>query len=180
MGLFTSALLLMAFLVSCQIGPTRVREQAVNVDLKNTVIVDTRSALDYASFHFSGSVSLQSADYLILKPGLAQKRIFDPDLAQTIERLARRGLHPERKVIVISNDTDQQNEAKKWQWLLRRLGLTEVTIESFSALRNRLGGRPPQAQPERMPVWTVADENKIRQQAEFCFVNWDESLCAVR
>lgn len=167
--------LLVVFISACQSSPTRLREQAVNVD-QYTVLVDTRSALDYSSFHFSGSVHLHTSDYLLLKPGLNEKRIFDPDLAQTIERLARRGLHPQKKVILISDDKDQ-TEAKKWQWLLQKLGLEKPVISFFTEQKNRLGGRPPRALPERMPVWTVKEANAIINQAEKCFVVWQESVC---
>jgi len=167
--------LLAVFVSACQSAPTRLREQSVNVD-QNTVLVDTRSALEYSSFHFSGSVHLHTSDYLLLKPGLNEKRIFDPDLTQTIERLARRGLHPQKKVILISDDKDQA-EAKKWQWLLQKLGLEKPVISFFSDQKSRLAGRPPRAQPERMPVWTVEEAGAIVSQAEKCFVLWQESGC---
>lgn len=177
MSWLTVVFLSFVFLVSCQVGPTRIREQTVNLDLKNAVVIDTRSHLDYASFHFSGSVHLQSSDYLLLKPGPVPKRIFDPDLEQTIERLARRGIHPQKKIILVSDDKSDPAEAKKWRWLLRQLGVSEISAMPFSKLKDRLGGRPPQASPERMPVWTVADANKITKKAEDCFASWNDSLC---
>lgn len=168
-------LLFASFLFGCQTKPTKIKEESANRD-KNTVLVDTRSSFEFAGFHFSGSVNLNSESFLILKNPKTKKRILDPDITQIIERLAKRGISPLKSVILISNKKDS-NENKKMNWLLRKLEISDVTMMGFDEFRIINKNRVPQAPPESEPVWGVVDTQIILKNADQCFVNWSDENC---
>ena len=99
------AFLLVSTMVGCQQAPTTALEESVDVFAARTVLVDTRSALDFNSFNIKGSTHLLVDDFVVLRNPLAkpknQKRYFDSNLNNMIERLARRGIHPSKKIILI-------------------------------------------------------------------------------
>lgn len=170
-------LLVVCFLIlGCQSKPTVIREESVNQYNKNVILVDTRSAFDYISFHISGSVNLNSGDFLILKNPKINKRILDPDIPQIIERLAKRGVSPLKTVLLISDKKDSV-ENKKWNWLLRKLDVRDVLMTSIDDYRAQNKNFAPQAQSESVPVWDVKNMKTILQNADQCFVNWSEDKC---
>ena len=81
--LFVSVLLA-SLLVGCQMAPTTALEESVDVFAARTVLVDTRSALEFTSFNIKGSTNLLVDDFVVLQNPLAkpknQKRNFDSDL----------------------------------------------------------------------------------------------------
>lgn len=169
---------LIAFVIlGCQSKPTVVKQESENEYKKNTVMVDTRSAFEYATFHVSGSVHLSTEDFLILKNPKTKKRILDPDLEQTIERLAQRGLTPQKSVLLISETADSL-ENKKWAWLFKQLGITDIKAISLYDYRVQNKSLVPQAEPERQTAWVLqTSKNDILKAADICFVNWSEAQC---
>lgn len=170
-------LLLFLFLLSCQQVPTIVKSEVGGEPDKKIILADTRTALEYNTFHVKGSVSLNSSDFLILQNAKTQKRVLDPDLSQTIERLAKRGVSPLKTVILIS-DKKESIEAKKWSWLLHLLGIGDIktmSIDEFRVLNRNLR---PQPEPTAMPVWEIVNSKSILDISNRCFVSWSDSACA--
>jgi|GEM_PF-4740112 len=163
-------------LFGCQLKPTLITEESVNQHYKDVVLVDTRGAFEFAGFHFSGSVSLNSEDFLILKNPKSKKRILDPDISQIIERLARRGLSPQKALILISNKKDSL-ENKKWNWLLRQLEIENIVLMGFDEYRALNKNRVPQAPPASMQVWKLRTVEVLLKKADQCFVNWSNEGC---
>ena len=152
----------------------------MNVFAYNTVIVDTRSGFDYASFHIPGSINLESSQFLILKNPLKGLRIMDPDLVQIIERLARRGVSPEKKVILISQKANS-DENKKWQWLLRNLQIEDISVTSLEEFRKKFPNRQF-AEPTRSEVWALQISEDLQNEfilkkSSDCFVTWSDKKC---
>ncbi len=170
-----ASVLFAIFLFGCQTKPTQIKDESGNRE-KNVVLVDTRSAFEFAGFHFSGSVNLNSESFLILKNPKTKKRILDPDIPQIIERLAKRGLSPLKSVILISNKKDSI-ENKKWNWLLRKLEVQNITMMGFDEFRVLNKNRVPQAPPESEPVWGVVDTQVVLKNADQCFVGWSDENC---
>ena len=171
------------FFCGCQPAPTKVIEQSVDVFDKNIVLFDTRSDLNYASFHFEGSQNLLIEDFLILKNPLAktsnQKRILDPDLNQTIERLAHKGISPNLKIYLIS-DTKNSVNNKKWKWLLSYLEVADVQLFSLEEIKKIRSGRFND--PEKQSPWVLKSSAEyqnefILKKAPTCFVGWSEKNC---
>ena len=59
--------LLFLLIFSCQQKMTKAIEESADVFAPRTVLIDTRSALDFQSFHIKGSSNLLVEDFLILK-----------------------------------------------------------------------------------------------------------------
>ncbi len=171
------------FLVtSCQLKPTTVIEESADVFANRTVLMDTRSALDYASFHIKGSANLLVDDFIMRKN---QKRVFDPDLNSVIERLAYRGINPNKKVLLIGYRADSV-ENKKWKWLLNNLEITDVTMHSFDEFRKNASGRFASAKP--VDGWMLKSSENVQKEfllrkVQRCFVtpyikqSWPEAFC---
>ena len=102
----TLLVLLSLVILSCQQKPTRISEESAQVFDSRVVLIDTRSALNYESFHIEGSENLLVDDFLILKNPKSKTRIFDPDLLQTVERLANKGIHPSKFILLIGDKED--------------------------------------------------------------------------
>lgn len=167
----------------CLPKPTKVIEQSVNVFEKNIVLLDTRNALSYASFHVEGSRNLLVEDFLILKNPLAKKankkRVLDPDINQTIERLAHKGVSPDLKIFLIG-DTKNSVNNKKWKWLLSYLEIDDIYLYSLDEVKKMKSGRFTEA--DKQPAWIL--KSSVEYQNEFifknapsCFVEWSESKC---
>ncbi len=165
---------------ACQLKPTKSIEESANVFKTETVLVDTRSAFLYASAHVKGSVNLSSQDFLLLKNPLNKTRVFDPDLKQTIERLAKRGIHPSKKVLLMSDSKDSV-ENKKWTWLLKLLEVDSIENTSFQAFRTQTKNAR-YAEPNSEKPWSLALSEDLQKEfiikkAPDCFVTWSPKKC---
>ncbi len=176
-------IVLVFLFVGCQPKPTKVIEQSVNVFEKNIVLLDTRNALSYISFHIEGSRNLLIEDFLILKNPLAKaankKRNLDPDIQQTIERLSHKGVSPDLKIFLIGDVKNSVNN-KKWRWLLSYLEINDIHLYSLDEVKKMKSGRFTEA--EKQSPWIL--KSSVEYQSEFifkkapmCFVEWSESKC---
>lgn len=163
-------------LFSCQLTPTKIKQEVGGVPNPNVVYADTRSALAYSTYHPSGVVSLNADDFIILKNAATQSRVLDPDLDQLVERLARRGISPLKKVKLISTKKDSE-ENKKWRWLLAKLDVTDVEFLTLDEYIQQNRPLRPQPQPERANTWPIANQDVILKKSQTCFVNWSDSDC---
>lgn len=170
------AVLFLWALTSCQSPQTKIKQETGGEAPIMRVLVDTRSHLNYETYHISGSVHLHSSDFLILKSAVQKERVLDPDIAQIIERLARRGVSPEREIVLISDRHDSE-ENKKWNWLLLQLNVKNVIMMSLDGYRQANRNRVPTPLPERAAVWSVERPQLILQQSKNCFVSWSDRLC---
>ncbi len=162
-------------LSACVPTATVIKEEvAPNQRVAAPVLIDTRPNFQFTASHLPGSLHLESSDYVILKSAATKERIFDPDLQQTIERLAKRGISPLKKIILISDKADSL-ENKKWTWLLNQLGVLNITRVSLKSYVQK--NKPiPQAEPDPQTPWAVDNAPEIVRKAADCFANWSE-LC---
>ena len=162
-------------LTACVPVATVVKEEvAPNEQVVAPVLVDTRPNFQFTASHLPGSIHLESGDFIILKSAATKERIFDPDLQQTIERLAKRGISPLKKIILISDKADSL-ENKKWTWLLNQLGVLNVTSVSLKFYVEK--NKPiPQAEPDPQAPWVLDNTSDITKKAADCFASWSE-LC---
>lgn len=185
-------------LVGCQNKPTKIIQESANVFAIPTVLVDVRTAFEYESYHIPGSIRLSTEDFLILKDPKNKIRILDPDLPQLIERLAKRGIHPDRKIILLINDFKSLDnsatqskessvdsasvvEAKKWNWLLRKLDIDSVQIKTLSEFKQETKIKSF-AEPQPLGIWSLkSSEDLIKEflfkKSKDCFVRWNENIC---
>lgn len=180
-GFFLFFIMIFLF-VSCQNKPTKVIEESVQIFKKNTVLIDTRSPLMFESFHIEGSQNLWWEDFVLLKNPKTKKRVFDPDLKQTIDRLAKKGIHPDMTIYLISEKADS-TENKKWKWLLSYLEVRNVELKAIADLRKSKSGsinRFALATPQKPWSLLTSDDfqkDLIEKKIPLCFMKWDEKKC---
>jgi hypothetical protein len=176
-------LLFVGIIAGCQSAPTSVIEQSVNIFEKNIVLLDTRSDLEFTSFHITGSKNLLVDDFLILKNPLAKekikKRILDPDIQQTVERLAHKGVSPELTIYLIGDIKNSINN-KKWKWLLSNLEISDVALYSIEDIKKIKNGRFSEA--EKKSAWILKSSPEFQKEFIFkkapnCFITWSEKNC---
>lgn len=175
---------------SCQQKMTKAIEESADVFAPRTVLIDTRSALDFQSFHIKGSSNLLVEDFLILKNPLAsvknQKRSFDSNLINVIERLASRGIHPNKRIYLMGDKKDSI-ENKKWQWLLNNLDIKEVILSSVDQIRKIKNGKFSELAAEKpwaLSLSPVLQKEFILNRAQICFAQdyskfkkWNDQFC---
>ncbi|AZZ37105.1 hypothetical protein CIK05_09975 [Bdellovibrio sp. qaytius] len=177
-----STVLVLMTLWACQQKPTKVLDESANVFEKKAVLIDTRNPFEYESFHIEGSQNLWSEDFLVLTNPKKKTRMLDPDLAQTVERLASRGIHPDKTIILI-NDKADAIENKKWKWLLSYLEIENIEVKSLNDFKKSAKGQNNRfAKPEAQKPWkllTSEDFQKdlVAKKAPHCFIKWEAKVC---
>lgn len=166
------------YLTACQTGPSKVYEtRNLNVDLlkqgareelrinESTVIVDARRVFDYHLAHVSGSVNLQWTEFSEHRsevPGQLKQ-----DKYAMTRRLARLGISPNKKVIVVGYGQQGQGEAGRLAWTFLVLGLPNVQMADFYYFRDQVTNTksPPL---EVQPIWKPRiNEEIIADRTEF-------------
>ena len=164
------------FVLGCQLKPTKLVEEVGGASEEILILVDTRTALEFSTYHVSGSIHLNSQDYLILSNPVKKIRTLDPDLEQVIERLSRRGISPLKKIKLIGEKKNSL-ENKKWHWLLKELNISQIermSLDEYIELNRPLRPKP---EPARTDVWSVENKKKILDQSTLCFSSFSDSLC---
>jgi len=173
--------LFLAAAFGCQQKPTKTIEETSNSIFKMpTVLVDTRSSFLFESFHIPGSVNLVSNDFLVFKSAKPKRYVLDPDLTQMIERLAKKGVAPERKIILLGDKKDSV-ENKKWNWLLKNLGFESIELTSVDEF-NAKNKNARFSDPERADGWTLKQSEELQNEfilkkSQDCFVNYNSKKC---
>ncbi len=177
------SLVLVLFLAwACQQKPTKVIDESAHVYEKKAVLIDTRNPFLYESFHIEGSQNLWWEDFLVLTNPKKKTRVFDPDILQTVERLASKGIHPD-KTIVLLNDKADAIENKKWKWLLSYLEINNIELRSVSDLKKSLRGQNNRfalAEPQKpWKLLTSEDFQRdlVTRKAQKCFLKWNPKVC---
>lgn len=181
MKIFSLAfILLMSW--ACQQKPTKITDESAQVFVKKAVLIDTRNPFLFESFHIEGSQNLWWEDYLVLTNPKKKTRVLDPDIQQTVERLASKGIAPD-KTIVLLNDKADAIENKKWKWLLSYLEINSIELRSVNELKKSLRGqnnRFAQAEPQKpWKLLTSEDFQKdlVTRKAQQCFLKFTPKVC---
>ncbi|MES2801144.1 MAG: rhodanese-like domain-containing protein [Bdellovibrionota bacterium] len=181
MNIFSLVLVLMT-LWACQQKPTKILDESTHVFEKKAVLIDTRNPFQFESFHIEGSQNLWSEDFLILTNPKKKTRMLDPDLQQTVERLASKGIHPD-KTIVLLNDKADSIENKKWKWLLSYLEIKNIELKSLNVLKKSIKGQNNRfAKAEAQTPWTLLtspdfQKDLVLKKAPKCFLKWNDKIC---
>lgn len=163
-------------LSSCQQVATRVTEESEDTIAENVVLLDTRSDLDFSSFHVEGAKHLAVREFL--NPSRTNGKSTElTDLDDLVLRLSIKGVSPGRTIYLIG-DKKNSLENKKWNWLLYYLGVKQVKFYSMDEVLKMRNGRFKSA--TSASVWSVssADRQKIYNLFQQCFFNWSETLCS--
>ncbi len=121
---------------------------------EKTIVLDARPAFLYSMAHIPRSISLRWEDFT--EPVPDQSGVLQRDLFAITRRLARLGISPESKVVVVG--AGLQGAAEEWRvaWMLRYLGVQDVRaipLEEFNLpLTTQTQASPPAGNIE-VPLW---------------------------
>lgn len=178
--LICSAVIL--FMLSCQQAPTKAMTETVNPMKADVVLLDTRTAFDFESFHVSGSMNIWWEDFLVRRESnqRASKKIYKlDDLEKVIERLASQRVGPYKTIILIGRTKDSA-ENLKWQWLLKNLELRDIKLLSLEQAKEQFPGR--RSRSDSLDSWKltkseVLQKELILEAADKCFLNFSSKDC---
>lgn len=132
------AFALLFSICSCQVSPTRVYESnspkaknqvELQIDEK-TIFVDARPAFEYSVSHLNGAIPLRPEDFTQREaPFLG---LLDLDLFSLTRHLARLGIAPDSKVVVVGRGPEGKGEEGRVAWTLRYLGVNNTRYASMA------------------------------------------------
>ena len=146
------SVLLMLSLMGCALKPTRSTEksprifkfvdQELPVAMKSipldqaSVILDARAPFEYSLAHIPNSINLQWDEFS--EQGTAYKGKLLTDLFSISTRLARIGIGPDSKVLVVGMGIKGNGEEGRLAWMLNYLGVKQVSMIDISSLKARM------------------------------------------
>lgn len=175
-------------LTGCQSKPTVVRETASRnfsgsqallgpiVLNEDVVIADARPSFDYSMARVPRSISINWADYSEPEPN--QRGWPQKDLFAAARRLARLGIAPDSKVVVLGQGKEGLGEEGRVAWFLAYLGVDNVRFGRFGSVKSRITtealpesakslfederpSQPPEAATPTKPIWKPAVVNSL-------------------
>ena len=173
------SILSIAFLASCA-TPTKTsmsQERAFDaagalkpVEItKETVVIDARPAFDYSTGHIPRSVPMNWSDFT--EPEPAQRGIIQHDTFGAARRLARSGITPASKVVVVGRGRAGGGEEGRVAWMLAYLGVPNVQFAALETLKPRLTNTPEANATESAAIWKPElNEGLNATKEEFLFV----------
>lgn len=175
-SLFLIVPIAMLLNVGCQTKPTVVRETVsrsfagsqallgpINLT-EDVVIADARPAFEYSMARVPRSVAINWADYSEAEPskrGWPQK-----DLFAAARRLARLGIAPDSKVVVLGLGAQGQGEEGRVAWMLAYLGVENVRFGRFGSVKARLTTEALLEKPTAVGDEKISKDNRPSQPAE--------------
>lgn len=171
-----SGLALAVFASGCATKQTRVATNeerafgaAPKVEInKETIVVDARPAFEYSTNHVPQSVNLNWADFTEAEP--AQRGIIQNDVFGAARRLARAGIAPDSKVVVLGKGLQGSGEEGRIAWMLAYLGVTDVQFAPVDSLKPRLTNEPEATPPKGAAIWKpTVNESLNATKAEVLF-----------
>ncbi len=165
------ALVLLFALSACQTKPTKTSvsepraftNQPVQIT-PQTIVVDARPAFDYSTAHVPRSIPVIWSDYVEAEP--AQRGIIQRDTFAAARRLARLGVSPESKVVVLGRGLNGNGEEGRVAWMLAYLGVHDVQFTAIDSLKPRLTNEPESQPPASAPIWKPAPVESLNATKE--------------
>jgi thiosulfate/3-mercaptopyruvate sulfurtransferase len=151
---------------SCALQPTKSSEKSqrifkfANKELPGpmksilpdqaSVIIDVRTPFEYSLAHIPNSVNVQWDEFS--EQGGNYKGKLQTDLFSITTRLARLGVDPEAKVLVVGQGLMGGGEEGRMAWMLTYLGVKQVSAIALSSLKARMINTT-QEQNKAAPIW---------------------------
>lgn len=167
-----AGLALVALLVGCVAAPTQTYTEAPvftkdkKVVDENLILIDARPSFDNSVARVSGSIPMQWQDF-------AQKEhpfegLLEPDLFYHARRLARMGIGPEARIVVLGNGAKGDGAEGRIAWTLRVMGIEKVSfahVENYSISGTTRETPPPRA---AVAIWKPDEQSAlIADRAQF-------------
>jgi thiosulfate/3-mercaptopyruvate sulfurtransferase len=164
-------------MLGCTVKPTKVTEtksvqtnfQEIRTQLnQNTVILDTRDAVEFYASKVPGSVLVEWKDFSV-KLEFAEG-VLDTDPLNITRRLALWGIGPDTQVIVLGKKQDPK--FGRVAWMLKEMGVVNVKTFNFDLFKREVFGlneTPPENKDIWMPVVDTRSEIKFDEFQRIIF-----------
>jgi thiosulfate/3-mercaptopyruvate sulfurtransferase len=128
-----------------------------------TVVIDARPSFVFGFEHIPRAINLQWDDFSQAEP--SQKGVLQSDLFSVARRLARLGISPESKVIVVGRGLHGIGEEGRIAWMLAYLGVSRVSMIDIQAVKGKLlhtdlSGTTAEGKPEAKYDENLTDQDK--------------------
>lgn len=170
-------LLCASLMVGCVTQPTKITEtksvqtnfQEIRTQLnENTVILDTRDAVEFYVSKVPGSVLVEWSDFSVkLENG---EGVLDLDPLNITRRLALWGIGPDTHVIVLGKIGDAK--LGRVAWMLKEMGVVNVKTFNYDLFKREVYGlneTPPVNKDIWMPVVDTRSEIKFDEFQRIIF-----------
>lgn len=170
-------LVLVSLVLGCTIQPTKVTEtksvqtnfQEIRTQLnQNTVILDTRDAVEFYVNKVPGSILVEWKDFSVTLENA--EGVLDTDPLNITRRLALWGIGPESHVIVLGKKSDPKYG--RVAWMLKEMGVVNVKTFNFELFKREVNGlneTPPVNKDIWMPVVDTRSEIKFDEFQRIIF-----------
>lgn len=136
-----------------------------------TIVVDARTRFEYQMAHYPGSVHLRWESFTNPK-GKSPGRISGESKI-LVQRLALKGLHPDKQVIVVGDGTQGDSSSARLAWTLFFLGIKDVQVVDKSVLGLTSNITDESQKVKNADMWTPPD-------GEVLIASKDELLDALK
>ncbi len=151
--------ILMAFLSACQVKPTKVVSEeklakpaikGAEILQRNPVILDVRPAFEFNLAHTPGAVNVRWEDFSQQSP--SSRGVPLVDRFSMARRFSLIGVDLDTPVVVIGKGLSGMGEEGRVAWILKLLGVRDVTTLNATLLKDRSITRESPAIKNR-PYW---------------------------
>jgi thiosulfate/3-mercaptopyruvate sulfurtransferase len=133
-----------------------------------SIIIDVRPAFEYSLAHIPNSVNLQWDEFS--EQGGNYRGKLQSDLFSISTRLARLGIEPDSKVLVVGQGLSGGGEEGRVAWMLTYLGVKHVSFVALSNLKARMINTT-QEQNKSAQIWKPkVFESLLCTPKEFLYV----------
>ena len=115
-----------------------------------TVIVDARSAFDFAVAHLPNSVNIQWRDFS--EAAGPASGLLKKDQTEAVRRLALLGITPKSQIVIVGDGPRGHGEEGRLAWTLTYLGFADVQTAQIDSLHLRYSNIEPPPRVNK-PTW---------------------------
>jgi thiosulfate/3-mercaptopyruvate sulfurtransferase len=103
---------------------------------EKTIVIDARPAFEYSVAHIPRAVNLNWSDFT--EPEPTSRGVLQKDTFAIARRLARLGIAPDTKVVVVGRGLSGEGEEGRLAWMLAYLGVKDVRFAGVDSLKTHL------------------------------------------
>lgn len=156
--------------IGCQSPPTKIFESGQSAEKSgekipsDVLVIDARPPFEYAISHLPGSLNMRWEDFA--QKTEPYKGLLEKDLYFHARRLARYGISPKRKILIVGRGIQGKGEAGRLAWTFRVMGIKNVTVKTIDSFSIPLTKQesPPF---ESVPIWKPEVDLSLTVEKDF-------------
>lgn len=138
-----------------------------------TIIIDARSAFEYAVAHAPQAINMQWSEFANTSGDFLG--LIKPDLSADLRRLALMGVHPKSEVVILGLGLSGRGEEGRLAWTLLYLGVENIQVAEADSLSlrysnivspQRANAKPWQPMRRTSILADITEVKKIKSDAQ--------------